>query len=207
MQSKNISLGTETIQKIIAYIKDNQLTSGDKLPKEAALMSTLDVGRSTIREAMQVLAHSGVVTIKQGSGTYVNQLELIDDQNPLLWRTEKMLEKEAIAELVDNDIAPDEWITLRAYLTRRNQLLEQGKFNEYLEQDILFHEQIVKMAQNAYLIKWFNELKPLWRSHLNQSIAKSPNYQGKVNHHNQLFEALMNRDVKTAIELIQKVGK
>ena len=44
---------------------------GDKLPNETILSQRLDVGRSSLREAMRAFASRNIVTIQQGSGTYV----------------------------------------------------------------------------------------------------------------------------------------
>ncbi|GLB47532.1 GntR family transcriptional regulator [Philodulcilactobacillus myokoensis] len=206
-RQKNIDLGTETIKKITNYIKSNRLSVGDKLPNEQELMDDLNVGRSTIREAMHVLEYSGIVDIRQGSGTYVKGFKIIDENNPILWKTKKMLEKEAITELIDQDIQPNDWLILKSYLTRRNQLLNQGKFKGFIESDILFHTKIIKMSGNPYLIKWYQELSPLWKSRLNQLIVKKEHYSGKSDYHNQLFDALVDRNLHKALKMIKLVGR
>ena len=58
-------------EDIISFILDQHLQPGDKLPNEAILSKQLDIGRSSLREAMKLLASRNIVTIKQGSGTYV----------------------------------------------------------------------------------------------------------------------------------------
>ena len=66
-------LSDRLADEIIAYINDHKLTQGDKLPNEAQLMEITGAGRSSVREAMKLLASRNIVTIKQGSGTYVAQ--------------------------------------------------------------------------------------------------------------------------------------
>ena len=56
---------------IIALILEENLKPGDKLPNETILSQRLDVGRSSLREAMKLLASRNIVTIRQGSGTYI----------------------------------------------------------------------------------------------------------------------------------------
>src|SRR5580693_1594827 len=46
---------------------------GEKLPSEPELMEQFGVGRSTIREAIRILANTGLLSVRQGSGTYVEQ--------------------------------------------------------------------------------------------------------------------------------------
>ncbi|WP_334294249.1 FadR/GntR family transcriptional regulator [Lachnospira eligens] len=50
---------------------NEHLQPGDKLPNEAHLAKELNIGRSSLREAMKLLASRNIVTIRQGSGTYV----------------------------------------------------------------------------------------------------------------------------------------
>ena len=47
--------------------------TGAALPGEASLASDLSVSRLTAREAARVLATRGVLSARQGSGTYVNE--------------------------------------------------------------------------------------------------------------------------------------
>lgn len=44
---------------------------GSRIPPEPVLAEMVGVGRNTVREAVQVLAHSGMLERRQGSGTYV----------------------------------------------------------------------------------------------------------------------------------------
>lgn len=207
MKTEKIDLGTKTLEKLKAYIKDQNLQKGDKLPTEPELIKILGVGRSTVRESVKILAYSGVVEVKQGSGTYLTGEQTQSIDNIKLRHTEKMLEYEAIKELINNDITDQQWLSLKARLGRRNQLLEQGKFSDYLDADIKFHTMIIQLSQNEYLTKWYQQLQPLWKSYLSKLVVKSEEYQGNTELHNQLFEALINRNQETALKLIGQVGK
>src|ERR1700742_1864672 len=55
---------------------------GDKLPSEPELMTQFGVGRSTIREAIRILANTGLVTVRQGSGTLVEAQSRIAEPLP-----------------------------------------------------------------------------------------------------------------------------
>src|SRR5581483_4829284 len=63
------------VDQVLSYLQQ-QIASGtfpvgSKLPTEPELMAQLAVGRSTLREAMRVLAHMGLVDVRPGDGTYV----------------------------------------------------------------------------------------------------------------------------------------
>ena len=56
------------------------LQPGDKLPNETVMCERRNVGRSSRREAMRALASRNVITIRQGSGSYVSATPgMIDD--------------------------------------------------------------------------------------------------------------------------------
>lgn len=49
-----------------------------RLPVEAVLAKELGVGRSTVREAVRVLVHAGMLEVRQGDGTFVRSRREID---------------------------------------------------------------------------------------------------------------------------------
>src|SRR5581483_6414933 len=54
-----------------AYIVNNELAPGDKLPPERVFLEQLGVSRSSLREAVRVLATLGLVEVRHGDGMYV----------------------------------------------------------------------------------------------------------------------------------------
>lgn len=65
---------TDTVaEKIESLIITNKMTPNTKLPNEFDLAKQLQVGRSTIREAIKQLESKNVVTIVRGSGTFVSR--------------------------------------------------------------------------------------------------------------------------------------
>ena len=69
--SEEKSLPQKISEDIIALILEENLQPGDKLPNETILSERLNAGRSSVREAMKLLASRNIVTIRQGSGTYI----------------------------------------------------------------------------------------------------------------------------------------
>jgi GntR family transcriptional repressor for pyruvate dehydrogenase complex len=55
-----------------------RLQAGQRFPIEAELCAQLGVSRSSLREAVRMLAALGVVEVRQGAGTYVSQLRAAD---------------------------------------------------------------------------------------------------------------------------------
>lgn len=93
------------------YIKDNNLTSGDKLPSEKELMEIYKASRITIRRALEELEHEGYVTKSQGKGTFVSSPRIQNQLSYLSSFTEDMQSRgyTTFAKVLNNKIikAPD----------------------------------------------------------------------------------------------------
>ena len=63
----------EVIDHLRTEISSGRLTVGSRLPAEARLTEQLGVSRTTLREAIVVLSHDGLVDVRQGDGTYVTE--------------------------------------------------------------------------------------------------------------------------------------
>jgi len=61
---------------IKSYILRHGLHPGDRLPTESALCADLGVSRSSVREALRKLQALDIVTVRQGSGSYVGDMSL-----------------------------------------------------------------------------------------------------------------------------------
>ena len=62
--------------QIKSLIFERNLAVGDPLPAEWELAEELDVGRNSLREALQALQAVGIVEIRHGFGMYVGQMSL-----------------------------------------------------------------------------------------------------------------------------------
>ncbi|MBR2762235.1 MAG: FadR family transcriptional regulator [Solobacterium sp.] len=70
--AKKRTLAESTAEEIKQMIQRNGYEPGQKLPTEKELTEMLGVGRNTLREAVRILQSHNIVTIRQGSGTYIS---------------------------------------------------------------------------------------------------------------------------------------
>lgn len=71
------------VEAIRDMILSGELGQGRRLPPERVLAQTLGMSRSSIREAVGQLSALGILTARQGDGTYVSTLESQDLFAPL----------------------------------------------------------------------------------------------------------------------------
>ena len=63
----------QVAEQITAWIADNGLQPGDRLPPERELAARLGVSRATLSQALVALEVIGVVAVRHGDGTVVTQ--------------------------------------------------------------------------------------------------------------------------------------
>src|SRR3954451_13767940 len=59
------------IDQLRQSITSGEWPVGTRIPTEPGLATALGVGRNTVREAVRALAHSGILEVRRGDGTYV----------------------------------------------------------------------------------------------------------------------------------------
>lgn len=92
------SRGVAVLDALAEMIERAGLQVGDRLPPEVALATTLGVGRSTIREALNRWEGLGLIRRRRGDGTYLTaRVQASHGPLPTMVR----LEGEAILRLLD----------------------------------------------------------------------------------------------------------
>ena len=65
------SVAQETVERIAEMIRDGGYSPGDRLPSERKLAEQLQVGRTSVREAIRQLETIGLLEARHGLGTFV----------------------------------------------------------------------------------------------------------------------------------------
>lgn len=73
MSYRNNALSVRVADTITESIVQQKYAPGDKLPSEVELATALRVSRTTLREALRILATRGLVEARRGSGTFVTR--------------------------------------------------------------------------------------------------------------------------------------
>lgn len=61
----------EIVRKLQKMIEQDRLVPGDKIPSERELSERLNVGRSSVREALRALELLGLIETRRGEGTFI----------------------------------------------------------------------------------------------------------------------------------------
>ena len=166
--SEEKSLPQKISEDIISLILEENLQPGDKLPNETILSERLNAGRSSVREAMKLLASRNIVTIRQGSGTYIayplgftfigNKQKLIHDLLEVRFLLEPSIAAMAATNAEEKDIKK-----ITALCDEVEVLLNNHE--DHTQKDIEFHAAIALSSKNVVvprLIPVINSSIPLF---------------------------------------------
>ena len=155
---KHALLAEQVQEQIYQFILNTPLSVGARLPNEFELGRKFGVGRSTVREAVKLLASRGILEVRRGSGTYVVSTTPAD-LDPLGLR--KAEDKMALAlDLADVRIILEPGIAEMAALKARPadvekldslcRLIEKriAREESYIDEDIAFHTCIAECSGN-----------------------------------------------------------
>lgn len=73
-----MSARNHVAERLQALLAERDLAPGDRLPPERQLAAELGVSRASLREGLRRLLDLGIVQARQGSGTYVADVDLAD---------------------------------------------------------------------------------------------------------------------------------
>ncbi|HEY1727561.1 MAG TPA: FadR/GntR family transcriptional regulator [Candidatus Baltobacteraceae bacterium] len=82
-------LHEQVLNALVESIVAEKFASGESLPSEAEMCEVYGVSRSSVREALRVLAEKGLIEVRHGLGTRVNPPEQWDFMDPLVLSTRR----------------------------------------------------------------------------------------------------------------------
>ncbi len=194
---------TDATAKLLAIIETSGLQPGDRLPVERELASQLGVSRSTVREAIRTLSSMGMLSARQGSGTYITELSAERLATPLLFAVERnatsasalmdvrgMLEVGA-TELAAPNVGPADIRRLRRLAAGVDANVRDGVVNAA---DRRFHRAIHELADNELLLHLIDSVWYLAAGLRQRVMQQDAQLRRTIEAHNAIIDALETRD-------------
>lgn len=161
----------EITRKLLDYLFSGNVEPGTKIPSERQLAEALDVGRSSVREAVKSLSVLGLLDVRQGDGTYLSSSGSTLLPQAIEWslllgepRTLDLLEARTEVEIVVAGLAAEradeEGVErLRAALAAMEAAGEDVA--RYVEADVAFHLEIARLSRNEVFANLVTSLRSL----------------------------------------------
>ncbi len=212
------TLGQEIVQAIEENILNKRLLPGQKLPTEKELCEMFGVSRTALREALQMLSARGLVSIRKGSGIYVNDyseedasrnmslfLELNFDEEYALHivRVRQILEPES-ARLAARNRTEEDLLILEKNLAEFSD--ENISAERHAQLDLEFHQKIADATGNPVLSLIMTPLFTLMPriKAMIVDVIKHNKVQSAMNYHQIIFDRIKAQDAEGAFQVMKE---
>ena len=193
-----------------ARIASGEWEVGAKLPGETTLAAELGVGRSTVREAVRMLAGLGMVESRQGAGVFLRRSSPRQDWDRVL-RTEEIRHVVEVRHTVEIEAArlaaarrdESDVAALRRALDARSAASGAGAA-AFVDADIALHRAVVVAAHNPVLTELFETFVPRLREamlDLTAALDLSAGNEPDADAHRLLVEAVADGDAEEAVRV------
>jgi len=198
------TLAESVAEQLIALILEGHFKPGDRLPSQQELSEKLQVGRSTVREALGSLATMGLVDMKQGQGTFVKELDARAIVRPDLFATiinrsltDQLLEarqifEPEIASLAAQRATDEDLDAMREIITKCEAAIAAGQSLHRLSPE--FHRTVARGAHNEVLSMCVESIViPLAERGL--LLEEKPGYlEWELESHRGVYESIAQQD-------------
>lgn len=198
----------EIVERLVGLIIHEGLKPGDQLLPERELMAKLEVGRSSLREAIKTLCALGILEIKRGTGTFVGYGDTSMLTKPLSWGV--FLNQSSIQEVIEArgviEVALAGWAAQRATdeeIATIGCLLAQlesstHEMSKYVESDLAFHLGIARAAHNDMLANVLTMFQHVLRVWMETTYKEAKGTTDSMALHREIYTAIAARDEATA---------
>lgn len=211
-----LTSGRGVLDALVEMIEFANLQIGDRLPPEVELARRLNVGRSTIREALKAWQGMGIVVRNKGAGTTLAaEISAASIQIPLTLKIEaesllrthavrRPLEIEAVK--IATRLATDQ--QRKVIVARMAELLAVYEAGEdWRPADARFHSAIYEASGNPLFQQLISQIQGAFHDIYNAPFGKPHLGQDTIPLHRPLAEAIASKDVETAARLATEISE
>ncbi len=197
---KTLTVADAVVEKLLEYISTGKLVWGQQLPAQRELAKMLNVGVSSVREALQILNAMGFVEIKRGKGTYITE----NSSEPLLKSiTQSIYQDSSIQDLMEvREVLDTGLAVLAAKKAGDSDIEEMGKCLEAMEEyygsdpnlsaksDMNFHIALARSVSNPLLEKFSYAI----RSSYEKFLGEVAHTKEGVELHKMVLDAIVKKN-------------
>jgi GntR family transcriptional repressor for pyruvate dehydrogenase complex len=209
-------LYTQVADRIEKLIADEALHPGDKLPGERKMAERMGVSRTVVREAIRVLGVRGLVVVKTGCGTYVQEpsardaaasierfLKLRQANEPFthIHEVRRMIEVETAGLAAERATADD---VARLQATIDGMSAHKEDLDAYIGQDQAFHEGLAEATHNSLFNVLLSPISDLLHQMILVSVQAPGALDAGLNHHRNILQQVRRQDPEAARQAMRE---
>ena len=193
------------VEQLCAYIADNEMVAGDRLPAERELAAKLGVSRASLSQALVALEVQGALSVRHGDGAIlvrrpteeraINALREHADRLPDIIEAREALEVK-LAALAAERRSEEEMAAIDSALATMESEIAGG--DRGVMGDELFHEAITAAAHSSLLAKLMHEISELIRETRIESLSQADRPRASLEGHRRIAAAVRKQDAQAA---------
>lgn len=205
---------SETVQKFILDYIRTRAKPGEKLPSEREIAKMLEVGRSSVREALQTLTERGIIEKRPGKGNYLidrsTDQHAFDIRNLLpAFDVESSLDLLEFRRCIETENA---YLAARRRTKETLMILEEAvdelktcveRQTSIIVPDLKFHNAIAHATQNKIIISVYDSLISFSKK-VRIEMAINDDTEHALFYHTSIFEAIKNEDEEKSGNLMRR---
>lgn len=204
----------QTAEHIADQIRQGAWQIGDQLPSERDLCLQLGVGRTSVRDALRMLAAQGVVATRAGQGTFVAAAKAARTPSPYAdWNRRhdytiedvvdmrRLLEGRA-AELAVHRATTTDLARLRAAIDDLGAACKRNDLNGMVDADTCFHEAFTHAAGNRLLARLMHTIMGVLVESRRISLGVPGRGAQVLTRHREILAAMEARDLQRAVTAV-----
>ena len=192
-----LSLAPRALYEEVAELLRQRIFTRELAPgswiDELKIAEAYGISRTPLREALQVLAAEGLVTMKVRRGAYVTEVSERDlaDVYHLLALLESDAAGVVASSATDDELAELQTLHQALEGAAKPEHQDRERFFEINEQ---FHMALLRIADNRWRNQMVTDLRKVMKLNRHNSLLKSGRIEESLGEHRTLMAALLARD-------------
>jgi GntR family transcriptional repressor for pyruvate dehydrogenase complex len=193
------------VEQLCAYIADNEMAPGDRLPAERDLATKLGVSRASLSQALVALEVQGVLSVRHGDGAVlirrpaeeraIKALREHADRIPDIIEAREALEVRLVG-LAAARRSDAEMAGIDAAIAKMESEIDAGERG--VVGDEMFHEAITAAAHSSLLAKLMHEISGLIKETRIESLSQENRPRASLEGHRRIADAVRKQDPQEA---------
>jgi GntR family transcriptional repressor for pyruvate dehydrogenase complex len=198
------------LDQIRSLVADGRLRPGDQLPPERELASMLAVSRASVREALRALEVQGLISGKQGGGTFIREMspEVLVQRLAIAAPGQEQSIREileireliepGVARLAAQRVTPELIEELERQCALHRERVKHGQ--NYADVDTAFHFTLAVAAQNGTLLRLQNTISDMLQETRAERLLGPERPLRSLRGHEQILDAVRRHDGQAAYD-------
>lgn len=207
---------TQVMDRIKDLIASGKYRVNDRIPTESELADMFGVGRSSVREAIKIFQHLGVLEARVPKGTFVCDRSKIS-QEAITWsillgqdslseiiELRHIIEKAGVGALVD-ELSMESPLglglleRLRSVLARMKESTEISSVEGLVQADYDFHATIIEASGNTLYGSIYRTLHSFMQEEIRRTYIAITEMAEIVQDHQEIIDSIVSGDRSRAL--------